>query len=248
MATLTLYPNAVKANTFDLYGTADAVAAVRYQDGTKFIYTTGPAPKYATFYFENSSGQTGTINSVTLWMYARWWYTQYFTINGVQQSVESPTSDFAWYSRTFTSGYTWADIDSIWAGMNATLAINYDIRIDQIYLVVDYNPTATPVVTTTAVTAQRGGKTASGGGNVTSDGGSSVTARGVCWNTTGTPTTAASKTTDGTGTGVFTSTLTGLVPRTLYYTRAYATNSIGTAYGAQVEFTTLAGASQIIIF
>ena len=46
------------------------------------------------------------------------------------------------------------------------------------------------------------------------------------------------KTNDGTGTGVFTSNLTSLLPNTLYYVRAYATNSVGTAYGNQVSFTT----------
>ncbi|MCX6227073.1 MAG: hypothetical protein NTV01_20380 [Bacteroidia bacterium] len=79
---------------------------------------------------------------------------------------------------------------------------------------------------------------ASGGGNVTSDGGATVTARGVCWNTAGTPTLADSKTNDGTGSGAFTSSLTGLTAGTPFYVRAYATNSSGTAYGNQVSFTT----------
>ncbi|RLD49945.1 MAG: hypothetical protein DRI94_09990, partial [Bacteroidetes bacterium] len=65
--------------------------------------------------------------------------------------------------------------------------------------------------------------------------------RGVCWNTTGTPTTSDSKTTDGSGTGVFTSSMTGLSGSTTYYVRAYATNSYGTSYGNQETFTTLCG-------
>ena len=81
--------------------------------------------------------------------------------------------------------------------------------------------------------------TATSGGNVTSDGGVPVTARGVCWSTSANPTTANSYTTDGTGTGTFTSNLTGLNPNTLYYVRAYATNSTGTSYGNQVTFTSL---------
>jgi hypothetical protein len=96
-----------------------------------------------------------------------------------------------------------------------------------------------PTVTTTSITniAQT---TATGGGNVTSDGGSSVTARGVCWSITANPTISNSKTSDGTGTGVYTSNITGLTANTLYYVRAYATNSAGTSYGSQVSFTTLA--------
>ncbi|MBM3919424.1 MAG: hypothetical protein FJ344_07990, partial [Sphingomonadales bacterium] len=98
-----------------------------------------------------------------------------------------------------------------------------------------------PTVTTTAASAitVTGATT---GGNVTADGGASVTARGVAYGTAQTPTTANSTTSDGTGTGVFTSTLTGLTASTLYYVRAYATNSVGTAYGSQVSFTTSAAA------
>jgi len=83
---------------------------------------------------------------------------------------------------------------------------------------------------------------ATGGGEVTSDGGAAVTARGVCWNTTGNPTIIDSNTSDGTGTGVFTSSITGLSASTTYFVRAYATNSVGTAYGSELQFSTLASA------
>jgi hypothetical protein len=82
--------------------------------------------------------------------------------------------------------------------------------------------------------------TASSGGNVTDDGGATVTARGVCWNTSTAPTTANSKTTDAGTTGAYASSLTGLTRATKYYVRSYATNSIGTTYGAEIDFTTLA--------
>jgi uncharacterized protein (TIGR02145 family) len=84
---------------------------------------------------------------------------------------------------------------------------------------------------------------AAGGGNITSDGGAAVTARGVVWNTSSAPTVSLStKTTDGSGTGTFTSTLASLTASTTYYVRAYATNSVGTAYGNEVTFTTSAPA------
>lgn len=94
-----------------------------------------------------------------------------------------------------------------------------------------------PTVTTTAVTAVST-TGASTGGNVTSDGGAEVTARGVCYGTTANPDLTGSHTTDASGTGPFTSTLTGLTPGTSYYVRAYATNSEGTAYGNSVTFKT----------
>lgn len=94
-----------------------------------------------------------------------------------------------------------------------------------------------PAVSTTAVTNITQ-STATTGGNITSQGGSSVTARGVCWGTSPRPEITGNHTTDGNGTGVFTSDLTGLEMNTTYYVRAYATNSEGTAYGEQVIFTT----------
>jgi hypothetical protein len=96
----------------------------------------------------------------------------------------------------------------------------------------------TPLVSATASVTSITATTATSGGTIGADGGSPVTARGVCWSTTTNPTTADSKTTDGTGTGTFTSTITGLASVTTYYVRSYATNSVGTTYGPEVSFTT----------
>jgi len=94
-----------------------------------------------------------------------------------------------------------------------------------------------PVVTTSEVTDITD-TTATSGGNVTSDGGDAVTAKGVCWSTIQNPTLADNYTVDGTGIGSYVSYLTNLDPGTIYYVRAYATNSIGTSYGNEVQFTT----------
>ena len=80
--------------------------------------------------------------------------------------------------------------------------------------------------------------TATCGGEVTSDGGAAVTERGVCWSTSATPTVADNHTSNGSGTGTFTSSIIGLITSTTYYVRAYATNSVGTVYGETVTFTT----------
>jgi uncharacterized protein (TIGR02145 family) len=87
------------------------------------------------------------------------------------------------------------------------------------------------------------------GGNITADGGAAVTARGVVWSTSQNPTIASNsgRTTNGNGTGIYTSILTGLSPRTTYYVRAYATNSSGTHYGNQVNFTTQSARQSIPI-
>ncbi len=94
-----------------------------------------------------------------------------------------------------------------------------------------------PVVSTSGVSAITQ-TTATSGGNVTGDGGAEVTTRGVCWNTSENPTVSNNKTSDGAGTGTFTSSLTQLTPGTKYYVRAYATNEAGTGYGSQQSFNT----------
>jgi len=92
-------------------------------------------------------------------------------------------------------------------------------------------------LTTTQVSAVTS-TSATAGGDITSDGGGNISARGVCWGTAPNPTVAGSKTTDGSGSGVFTSTLTPLADGTVYYYRAYATNSFGTTYGPEYQFIT----------
>lgn len=78
---------------------------------------------------------------------------------------------------------------------------------------------------------------ANSGGTITSDGGAEITARGVVWNISQNPTVNLStKTNNGTGIGSFTSSILGLHPATIYYVRAYATNSLGTTYGNELSF------------
>jgi hypothetical protein len=79
---------------------------------------------------------------------------------------------------------------------------------------------------------------------ITSSGGATITASGVCWGTSSDPTvTSNSFSTDGAAAAAsYQSSITGLAPGTLYYARAYATNSVGTSYGSQTTFRTLPAA------
>lgn len=98
--------------------------------------------------------------------------------------------------------------------------------------------TELPTITTTVV-SEVTVTSASSGGNISSDGGSVITSRGVCWGTSSNPEISGSHTSEGIATGAFTSSMVGLAANTIYYVRAYATNSIGTAYGNQLNFSTL---------
>ena len=99
------------------------------------------------------------------------------------------------------------------------------------------DPATLPVINTTTISSITQ-TTAMSGGTIITDGAASVTARGVCWGTAQNPTIVDNITSDGTGVGEFISDISGLIGNTTYYVRAYSTNSIGTAYGNQVSFTT----------
>jgi hypothetical protein len=99
---------------------------------------------------------------------------------------------------------------------------------------------ATPTVSTATPTGVHAAS-ATAGGEVISDGGTTVTARGVCWGPSPDPVLGPNCTSDGSGVGMFTSSVTGLTSNTPYHIRAYATNSVGTSYGSDLQFTTSAG-------
>ncbi len=110
--------------------------------------------------------------------------------------------------------------------------------------VIEVEGPSMPIVSTKPVTSIEAGSAVCGG-NVESDGRLTVTARGVCYSKKEYPTTSDLHTTEGTGIGEFTSNLTNLEYKTIYYVRAYATNSKGTAYGEQMKFTTESGAAVV---
>jgi hypothetical protein len=145
-----------------------------------------------------------------------------------------------------------APLQTTTAGADATAISAVSIRqgtppvgsIDALYVgttwatAVPAGTTVPTVATTTATSITV--NSASSGGNVTADGGATVTARGVVYGTATAPTLANSVVTTGSGTGSYTSSLSGLAVNTRYYYRAYATNSVNTAYGSEANFYTLA--------
>ena len=116
-------------------------------------------------------------------------------------------------------------------GYATTIILPYEIQ------------STTPPEVTTALVATYSAISATMGGEVTSDGGASVTDRGVVYSSTdntpeiGEPN--VNKEENGSGTGIFGESVTGLSSSTTHYVRAYATNSAGTSYGDVVSFTTL---------
>jgi uncharacterized protein (TIGR02145 family) len=81
--------------------------------------------------------------------------------------------------------------------------------------------------------------TATSGGTVSSDGGAYIRTRGVCWGIEPLPSIDGAHSTDSSGTGSFKSRIENLQAGVTYHVRAYATNAVGIAYGADSTFTTL---------
>ena len=152
---------------------------------------------------------------------------------GIFADIASTAADMSIYSDfglTSNTTYTYR----VYAYNTAGNSLQYSNEVT----VTTNRSTSLSSLTTTAVSSIST-TSAMSGGNITSDGGSAITFRGVCWSTSANPTIALStKTVDGTGTGSFTSSMTGLTLFTTYHVRAYATNTVGTAYGSDIEFTT----------
>ena len=170
-------------------------------------------PRYNWAIGQDSENQTGVL--------------LYF-LNGswIPAPLPNVSSDWALSGVDLTSSY-------------ARWAVGQDFENRRGVLLLFTNPylPTLPTVTTSAI-SDITATTATGGGNIASDGGAPVTARGICWSTSASPAVEGTCTSDGTGTGVFTSSITGLTPGTLYHVRAYATNSGGTAYGNDLTFST----------
>jgi uncharacterized protein (TIGR02145 family) len=155
------------------------------------------------------------------------------------------------FSGGFTSlgslGYWWSSSDE-WAGCawfrsldyaNAAANRFYNFHQDGFSVRCVMNVPATSLATiSTSSPTVLSHEAASTGGDITDSGGGTIFNRGVAYGTSQSPTISGMSTSDGAGTGVFTSTLTGLTASTLYYVRAYAINSVGTSYGDELSFTT----------
>ena len=161
------------------------------------------------------------------------------TARGIVYGTSAGSSTYSVTSGTGTGTYT-----SSLTGLSP--ATNYFVRAfatNSVGTVYGAETSFTTIALAPTITTTAAGSItkygASVGATITSNGGSAITVSGICWSTTATPTTSDSKTTDGTTTGTFTSTITGLTAGTTYYVRVYATNAIGTSYGANQSFTTL---------
>lgn len=165
-----------------------------------------------------------------------------------------------------TSGNNFVDIDSTAANINTYSDVNVIVNTMYTYRVCAYNsagnsnqftnedsaiiifnvivlPTVNTIAANTIDTMH-----ATLNGEVSNEGGATVTVRGICWSTSPNPTSDLSTSTiEGAGLGSFSSMVSNLLPNTTYHFRAYATNSVGTAYGGDMTVITHAILSSVTI-
>ncbi len=163
----------------------------------------------------------------------------YLTAATVQQAANIPTQVSAFENDAHYISDV--QLQNILNGIYHTIDSLQEVIED---LNLQLNPTLGTVTTGTA--SEISYTTAVCGGEVVANGGSSILAAGVCYGTTIVPTIADNVTTDSYSLGSFISTLSGLTAGTTYYVRAYVTTEVGTAYGAVVNFTTLASEMPVV--
>ena len=156
------------------------------------------------------------------------------------KSIDGPTGSTAGAYTSSITGLSAATIYYVKAyATNSFGATSYGSEVS---FTTSASATA-PTITTQSVSAITT-TTATGNGNITGTGGSNILTSGVVWSTTsGSESISGSNTTDGPNgstTGAYTSSIAGLSASTTYYVKVYATNSVGTSYGSEVSFTTLA--------
>lgn len=196
----------------------------------RFMNTPSVNTLAATAITLNSASLNGTVNPNSL-------ATNYHFEWGTTTAYGTPTAILSAGSGSSAIAVN-ATISGLVAGSTyhyRLVAVNSEGTTNGI----DITFTAGAAIVTTASVSSVGTTSSTCGGTVSTDGGAAVTARGVCWATTGDPVASGNHTTDGSGTGTFSSSITGLLPNSTYYARAYATNSSGTSYGYTMRFTTL---------
>lgn len=162
-------------------------------------------------------------------------------ISGVNVSITNGTRTYASYTTSsnglFELEVAFNDIDESYYLLFNGLGKSKTFELKGMGLnMYDYKDMAfykmgPPVVITS--TSSLSGSTVITGGNVTDDGGSPITARGVCYGNLPYPEISGNHTTNGTGTGSYSSNFSIIQGHGTYYIRAYATNALGTSYGEQ---------------
>ena len=228
-----IYEDATKANSGDKFAMSvyhSTNTANDWMFSTCLNLETGHDYE-VSFYYARTSGYTeklelyyGTSQSAASMTNSIFDYGEI-----TNDAYESTTKTFSVSSTGvyYIGWHAYSDADKNW------------LRIDDV-TIKSLESATLPLVSTTSISSITV-NSASSGGDVTDIGSTDVSERGIVFATSYNPTTSDNIVIDaGSGSGAYSSSLTGLNDNKTYYVRAYAINSSkGTSYGANITFTTL---------
>ncbi len=234
----------------------DKVDEASADDGTTYVASaTSSTPQNDLYNLPSLPGGIGTITDVTVWARCKASVSGFPLLNFAilmktggstfLSSAQTITDSWANFSKVWdenpdtSAAWTISDINALQIGVRlngSTAPPTVFTLCTQVYVVITHGNA--PTVTTGAIQST-GTTTAIVIGNVTDLGTDNPTAYGHAYNTTGQPVTGDNNVDLGakSTTGRYHSYITDLIPGTQYFFRAYATNSFGTSYGAEVQTT-----------
>jgi gliding motility-associated-like protein len=197
---------------------------IKSNDGSEFSFKSIKVQPFGTF---------------TDWDIQYQGYRNGVLVSGASLSRDNMVSG-TMYTDSFSAIGAFGNVDEIRIEFTVVGTSFQNFRIDDVEIGAAVTSTV-PALSTNAATSISS-LSATLNGTVTSDGGASVTERGFVYSTSENSPTIGElgviQVADGSGTGTFSESVTGLSPSTTYYYQAYATNSEGTSYGGVENFTT----------
>ena len=164
---------------------------------------------------------------ITQWGFCYSSTSEYPTISGDKVTVDVAGTDFEATITGLTPGKTYYVRPFATNSMGTTYGSTYTVTT--LYL---------PATVATPTASEVGGKSFVVTAELTDDGGG-VSSIGFCYSTSENPTIDDSNVSGITnGENTFYATVTSLSPNTIYFVRAFATNSAGTSYSEQITVTT----------
>ncbi|MFW0718302.1 MBG domain-containing protein [Pedobacter sp. N23S346] len=215
-----------------------------YNDQTLWLQSGDPTPTAtgnAKTSIKRADGQNFNFNTINFVTFSQ---DQYIRIEGKKSGTVKYTQNVYLdnantpYSYNFTG---WSDVDEVLLTITTNAQFPNNTSAADFYVgVTSFTYDPSPKIITNAPTPV-GGTTATFNGNLVSSGFSTITEKGFVYSTTLNPTTTNTKRiVAGATLGAYSYNETTLSISTTYHVRAYAINSIGTAYGVDQQFTTLA--------
>lgn len=167
--------------------------------------------------FINSKGvywSTASINKITK-------STKYTVDGALDGAFESGLTDLSPSTTYYVRAY---------AGSSAGIELGNEINFTTLSGILVLSTFDVSTITNTSAVC---------GGRIIDNQNTTISMSGICFSTDSLPTTGNSTAICPSSTDSFTLTVTGLIPATTYYVRAFATNTYGTQYGNSVKFKTL---------